>query len=294
MILMWDKLKELSFRFFGKKLEPYISNFESMKTDLQHANIPLSLREYVYVMFFVLLLIFVIELPLIAIISTILMKSVLAAVMFSLIATILIEMGAFFMFYTYPSYTARSRKRNIEAGLSFATTYMATIATSGAPPVTMFRVLARFKEYGEISNEAEKITRDVEAFGMDLVSAIRKTAGRTPSSQLKELLWGLDTVLTTGGDVGNFLHEKSRTFLAEYRRRLEKYSQTLSLLIEVYLTVILVGSIFFVIMSALMSIFGGGDVNLFMSFMQFVIIFIVLPVSSLGFIGFIKMISPSA
>ncbi|MBU3905014.1 MAG: type II secretion system F family protein [Nanoarchaeota archaeon] len=265
-----------------------------MKTDLQHANIPLSLREYVYVMFFALLLIFAIELPLITIISAIIMKSALSAFMFAITATILIEMGAFFMFYTYPSYTARSRKRNIESGLSFATTYMSTIATSGAPPITMFKVLAKFKEYGEISKEAEKITRDVEAFGMDLVSAIRKTASRSPSSELKELLWGLDTVLTTGGDVGAYLHEKSRTFLAEYRRRLEQYSQTLSLLIEVYLTVILVGSIFFVIMSALMSIFGGGDINLFMSFMQFIIIFIVLPVASLGFIALIKTISPTA
>ena len=294
MIIMWEKFKKLSFRFFGKRLEPYVDRFDGMKVDIQHANIPLSVREYVYVMFFVMLLMFVIEMPFIVIISALVMKSALAALMFAFTATLVVEAGTFFMFYTYPSYTAKSRKRNIETSLSFATTYMATIASSGAPPSTMFKVLAKFKEYGEISKEAEKINRDVEAFGMDLVSAIRKTAARTPSSELKELLWGLDTVLTTGGNVGDYLHEKSKTFMSEYKRRLQRYSETLSLLIEVYLTVILVGSIFFVIMSALMSIFGGGESNLFMSFMQFVIIFIILPVVSTGFIVLIRMISPTS
>ena len=292
---MWEKFKEPAFKLFGKVLDPYIPYFESIKTDLQHANIPLSLTEYVYTMFFLLLLIFIIEFPLIVIITTLLLKSALTAFLFSFTMTIIIELGMFFIFYTYPSYTATTRKKNIETSLSFATTYMSTIASSGAPPSTMFKVLSKFKEYGEISKEAEKINRDVEAFGMDLTSAIRKTAGRTPSSELKELLWGMDTILTTGGNMSDFLHEKSKGFMAEYKRRLEQYSQTLSMLIEVYLTVILVGSIFFVIMSALMSIFsGGGDTNLFMSFLQFVIVFIVLPVVSVGFIVMIRMISPSA
>ncbi|MEM7817156.1 MAG: hypothetical protein QXZ20_04545, partial [Candidatus Aenigmatarchaeota archaeon] len=108
------------------------------------------------------------------------------------------------------------------------------------------------------------------------------------------LLWGLDTVLTSGGNVGNFLHEKSRGFISEYRRRLEQYSRTLALLIEVYLTVVLVGSIFFIIMTALMSILGGGGDSTSMLFMQFLVVFIALPFASIGFIGLLKAISPSA
>jgi flagellar protein FlaJ len=157
----------------------------------------------------------------------------------------------------------------------------------------MFKVIANFKEYGEISQEMAKIYRDVEAFGMELVAAIRKTASRTPSEELKELLWGLETILTSGGNVGDYLHEKSRLFIAEYRRKLEKYSRTLSMLIEVYLTVVLIGSIFFIIMTALMSLIGGGS-NLFMMFLQFVVVFIILPLTSVGFIILVKAISPSA
>jgi len=185
------------------------------------------------------------------------------------------------------------RKKDIEGALPFATTYMSTIASSGAPLITMFRVISHFKEYGEFSREAEKIYRDVEVFGMDLVGALRKTASRTPSEELKELLWGLDNVITSGGDVGSYLHEKSRVFIAEYGRRLDQYSKTLSILIEIYLTLILVGSVFFIIITALMSLIGGGGMSEYLSFIQFLVIFIVLPFMSIGFIILVKSIYPS-
>ena len=290
----WKALKDLSFKFFGRSLEPFVGYFESIKYDLLKANIGFSLSEYVYTMFFTLLLIFVIEFPVIVIIIAIILKDAAIAFLFSFTITSVILLLIFFIFYTYPSMASGKRKKSIDSSLPFGTTYMATIASSGAPPIAMFKILSQFKEYGELSKETGKIYRDVEAFGMDLVSAIRKTAARTPSDELKELLWGLDTVITSGGNVGNFLHEKSRSFISEYRRKLEQYSRTLALLIEVYLTVVLVGSIFFIIMTALMSILGGGGEGVSMLFIQFLVIFVALPFASIGFIGLLKAISPSA
>ena len=292
ILMVWDKLKDISFKFFGRSLEPYVKYFEGIKPDLQKANLSISLTEYVYIMVMSILLIFAVEFPLIVIITSLLFGVAPLAFIFSITITIFILLGVFFIFYTYPSYISGARKKRIDIALPFVATYMATVASSGAPPQTMFKVLGRFKEYGEIAKEAEKIDRDVEAFGMDVVSAMRKTASRTPSADFKELLWGLDTVISTGGNIGNYLHGKSRSFMQEHRRRLEQFSQTLSLLIEIYLTIILVGSIFFVIMTALMSIFGGGDMSLLISFLQFIVIFIVLPVVSIGFIFLLKSIAP--
>jgi flagellar protein FlaJ len=290
---IWKTLRDLSFKFFKHSLDPTVSVFESIKPDLLKADIGLTLPEYVYAMFFSLLLFFVIEFPIITIITSIVLKDILLAVLFSFTLNIVTILIVFFIFYTYPSLVAGKRKKDIEAALPFATTYMATIANSGAPPVTMFRVISQFEEYGEVSKEAEKIYRDVEVFGMDLVGAIRKTANRTPSEELKELLWGLDNVLTSGGNLGDFLHEKSRIFISEYRRRLEQYSRTLSLLIEIYLTLILVGSVFFIIITALMSVIGGGGMTNYLSFIQFLVIFIVLPFVSVGFIFLLKSVAPS-
>lgn len=291
---IWKTLRDLSFKFFKHSLDPTVGVFESIKPDLLKADIGLTLPEYVYVMFFSLLLFFVIEFPLVTIITSIVLKDILLAVLFSFTLNIVTILIVFFIFYTYPSLVAGKRKKDIESALPFAATYMATIANSGAPPVTMFKVISQFEEYGEVSKEAEKIYRDVEVFGMDLVGAIRKTANRTPSEELKELLWGLDNVLTSGGNLGDFLHEKSRVFIAEYRRRLEQYSRTLSLLIEIYLTLILVGSVFFIIITALMSVIGGGGMASYLSFIQFLVIFIVLPFVSVGFIFLLKSVAPSS
>jgi len=289
----WKSVTDMSFKFFGRSLEPFVVYFDSIKYDLLRANLGFSLTEYVYSMFFTLLILFIMEFPMIVVIASILLKDAIMAFLFSFTITTVLLLLVFFMFYMYPSMASGNRKKSIDATLPFGTTYMATIASSGAPPIAMFKIMSQFQEYGELSVETTKIYRDVEAFGMDLQGAIRKTAARTPSEELKELLWGLDTVLSSGGNVSNFLHEKSRSFIAEYKRRLEAYSRTLSLLIEMYLTVVLVGSIFFIIMTALMSILGGGGGGMNTLLMQFMVIFVALPFASLGFIGLLKMISPS-
>jgi len=291
---MWKTLKDLSFKFFGRSLEPFVGYFDSIKYDLLKANLELSLTEYVYSMMFTLLMLFVIEFPTIVVITSIILKDAAISFLFSFTITTVILLLVFFIFYTYPSMASGKRRKNIDATLPFGTTYMATIASSRAPPIAMFKILSQFNEYGELSVETGKIYRDVEAFGMELLGSIRKTASRTPSEELKELLWGLDTVLSSGGNVGDFLHEKSRSFIGEYRRSLEKYSKILSLLIEVYLTVVLVGSIFFIIMTTLMSILGGGGGSSSMLFLQFMVLFVALPCASIGFIGLLKAISPSA
>jgi len=291
----WKTLRDLSFKFFKHSLDSSVNLFESIKPDLLKANIDLSLLEYVYVMFFSMLLFFIVEFPLVTIITSIVLKDILLAVLFSFTLNIVIVLIVFFIFYTYPSLIAGKRKKDIDSALPFASTYMAAVANSGAPPITMFGVISQFKEYGEVSKEAEKIYRDVKVFGMDLTGALRKTANRTPSEELKELLWGLDNVLTTGGNLSDFLHEKSRLFIADYGRKLQEYSRTLSVLIEIYLTLVLVGSIFFIIITALMSIIGGGGgMGGYLSFIQFLVIFIVLPFMSLGFIVLLKAVSPSA
>jgi len=102
----------------------------------------------------------------------------------------------------------------------------------------------------------------------------------------------MTNVMTTGSDMPTFLREKSRAFMQEYRRSLDEFSQKLSTIIEIYLTVLIVGSIFFVILSSIMSLFSS-DMSLTLSFAQFVVIFLVMPAVSVGFIMLLKSISPS-
>lgn len=289
---MWITFSKLSFKFFKRSLEPLVSYFENLKPDLQKSGIPLSLSEYVYAMIFISLLIFIFEFPLLAFISALFIPLLLAFI-FSFTITIFMCLLIFFVFYSYPSLIVRRKRKEIDSSLPFATTYLATIASSGAPPTILFKILSQFEEYGEISKEARKIYRDIEFFGVDLLQAMRKAAARTPSALFKELLWGMTSVISTGSNLSTYLRGKSNGFMQEHRRRLEEFSRTLSLLIEIYLTLIIVGSIFFVIMTAIMSVFSAGATNIFLSFLQFIIIFLVLPFVSVGFIFLLKSLSPN-
>jgi hypothetical protein len=57
---------------------------------------------------------------------------------------------------------------------------------------------------------------------------------------------------------------------------------------------ILVGSVFFVIITALMGILGGGgSMGGYISLIQFLVIFIVMPFVSMGFIVLLRTISPT-
>ncbi len=190
----------------------------------------------------------------------------------------------------YPSVEMQARRDNIDHNLPFATTYLSTVAGSGTPPSAMFRLLGRFDEYGEVSKEAEKIANDVFTFGADLDVALSRAAERTPSERFKDLLWGMNSIITTGGDLKGFLEEKAEQFMNQYRRELDNFTETLSLMVEMYITIVIVGSVFLMIISTIMSALGTGQVVILS--IQMATVFILLPLASVMFIVIIKTVSP--
>ncbi len=279
----------LSRRLFGSianSLEPY---FEDLKMDLQKANMNYTLEEYLSKAIFTIFLAFIAESALLSFILSYFIEPFMAIIS-SIILCMGISAGLFFMFYSYPATISSSRRNKIKKILPFSTSYMATIASSNLPPISIFRTLAKFKDYGEISNEAANIVRDVDVFGMSVNNAIKKQAKRTPSKEFAELLWGINNVATSGADMAMYLKQKSNEMMNEYKRRIEKYSQDLSLYVEIYLTLIITGSIFFVVLSSVISAISGGlEVITIQSF----IVFILLPLISIGFLVLVKSISPT-
>jgi len=195
----------------------------------------------------------------------------------------------FFLFYSYPTTAAKNRNTKIKKMLPFSVSYMATVASSNVPPLIMFKILSAFKEYGELAKEAESIVRDVEMFGMTTLAAIKKQAKITPSKDMRDLLFGVNTMIMTGGDLRIFLKEKSEELMNDYRRRIRKYSQDISLYVEMYLTLIITGSIFFIVLSSIISTISAGLGTIMV---QTFVVFILLPLLSIAFIVLIKSTNP--
>jgi flagellar protein FlaJ len=166
---------------------------------------------------------------------------------------------------------------------------MTASASSDAPPIEIFRSISKLDEYPELKEQALNIIRDVEGLGLDLSSALRRESKRTPSRQFKELLIGIDSTLRSGADLPIFLGNRANNLFNSYQRRIKDYSNLLSMIVEIYITVVIVGSIFFTIMATVMSMMGGtADILM----MQFFISFVIMPMISVALAYYIKIASP--
>jgi len=215
----------------------------------------------------------------------------LIAFLFAPLIAIGIGFGAGALTYFYPAITADERKKRIENALAFGTLYLAALARAGFPLPQMFKLMSGFKEYGELSKEASKITNDIDALGLDAPEALTRAIHRSPSPSWSELLVGLKTTITVGGDMAKYLDEKANGFVDNYRRRLSEFSEFLSMLIEIYITLVVVGVIFFIVITSVMSSIGAVPVP-FLKMVNMLIVVIGIPVLTAAFILIAKGASP--
>lgn len=287
---MNDSIKNLSYNIFSDTANKIKDNFADIKRDLQNANMNYTLVEYLSVVILVITITFFSETLILTFIFSILGIGILGSLILALLLSFSITGGLLFMFYSYPATVAKNRGSLIERSLPFAVSYMSVVAAGDVQPTAIFETLSDFEEYGEITKAAKKISHNVRIFGMTLSSAIRRQAERVPSRRFKEILWGIENVISTGGDLVFFLTNRSQELMNDYRRSIRKYSQDLSLFVEIYLTLIIAGSVFFIVLSTIIASMSGG---LGMTNIQGLVTLILLPGISIAFILMIKAISPT-
>ncbi len=189
----------------------------------------------------------------------------------------------------YPQFIIKDKVKNIEKTLPFSTLFMSTVSGSKVPLHKVFETFSKYTDYGEITKEVNAINYDVEVMGIDINTALERAVERTPSKKFADLLWGILSTNRTGGDLTLYFSEKSKSAMNDYKRSLTKFSNQLTVFVEIYLTAIVLGAIFFTILTSIMAGFAGGmDIVV----LQFFTIFIFLPLLSALFIVFLKMMDP--
>ncbi|QGA80252.1 type II secretion system F family protein [Candidatus Nanohalobium constans] len=287
---MLEDYSDFCYEAVGSIALKYIDNFEGLRRQLSKANIEITLPEYVSMMFFTSAAVAVGSLLFFGLIFTLSMG--LPGLVFAFVLTMILGSFSAAAFYLYPGIMMKSRASKIRDTLPFATMYLSTLAGTGTSLPEIFKNLAEVDEYGEVSKEAEKISRDIETFGMDAGEAMERAANRTPSEDFKELVWGINHVITTGGSLKQFLQQRSERLMEDYRRRVEEFSEQLSLLVEMYITVIIVGSIIFTSMTAVISSFSSSISPSLLVNIQVVAVFFGIPMISAMFIILVDGMSP--
>lgn len=294
---------KMAHKRFGFLVDMRLKSFEELHGPLRKGDIPLNLGAYVSAMILttaivgiISLLVSIIIVPLFLgdFINDLISPGRVVDFTFDLtliiIISILTAITTFMTFWVYPSFKASERSRKINLALTNAVNTMATIAGTGVPPAVIFWSLVEFRRYGEVSRESEKILNDVENFGLDLVQALQRAANRSPSPLFSELLWKMIATIRTGGNLKEYLYLEGNRLMEVERMKTEAAIETIGLIAEAYVTALVVGPVFIIIMTTIMGIMGTpmSQVNLINN----IVVYFGLPIGYALFIIAIDQVAP--
>jgi flagellar protein FlaJ len=269
------------------KLVPYL---EHLNSEFDKAGIDISLPEYISMMIVSSTLTFLFSFILLG--PLFMLSQGIMGLIPTISVSIIFSTMSVLSLYFYPNIKKASRASKMKDTLPFATMYLTTMAGTGTPLPEIFKNLGETEEYGEVSKEAQKIYRDINTFGMNASKALRESAARSPNEDYEDLMRGMTHTLNTGGSLRTFLDMRSEELMEKYKRRVQEFSENLSLLVEMYITLIVVGSIIFISMSAIMSTLSQDISPSQIVLIQLITIFGGLPLISFMFILLVDGLEP--
>ncbi len=288
------KPQVFAYQVIGERRIGFLPLFKDLDVNLRKSGIKVNFKAYVSTVVLTAILLSVSVLILVPVLLNFifglsLFPSLLFGVGTSMLAGALTVIG----FYFYPIYRADNLKRELEDGLPFTAGYMSILAGAGVLPDVMFRSLAQADPLLAVSNEARNIVRDVELFGFDVISALEAASKRTPSEEFKGLLEGFIATIHSGGSLVKYLRDRSRQYMKLKRIALRRFSDTLTVLAEFYVTLMVAGSLIFLVMLSVLAMLGGGGFGLLdFRLLLYLLTYIGLPIGSVVFLTILDIISP--
>jgi len=206
----------------------------------------------------------------------------------TLLTLMVVSGSTYLLFLMYPPIMAGERKRKIDASLPHAINYITAMSTAGITPAEIFRLLGESPVYGESAAEARYIAREIDVFGRDLIDALRVVSTITPSDRLKEFLQGAMGAISSGSNLTEYFKLKANQYAIENRQQQKAFLDTLGLISESYVTALVAGTLFLVILQSVMSMLSGGGDPIFL----YVIIYLIMPFGSAMFLVMIDSMTP--
>jgi flagellar protein FlaJ len=186
-------------------------------------------------------------------------------------------MGAIFgILHMLPSMSVKNRESRLLEEIPHFIGYMSTLATSGLSLEEILKAVAKEETGEEIVKDARFISRNIEILGMDLVTAIKDLIHRTPSGPYSELLEGAIITSQSGGNLKEYFNATAIVQLEEKKRLLQKTTESLGSVAEIYTILLIVFPLLAVIMLSIMGIMspslGGFDLVTLINLLTFAVI----------------------
>lgn len=180
------------------------------------------------------------------------------------------------------------RGREIDENLPHGLSYLLALANAGLPPRELWRSLAEARIFGGLAVEAERITRDLDLFGHDIVKALRLAQERTPSKRFHEFLQGAISAFQSGVELTEYLRSKGAQYQHEEEERQLKNMDTMGVMAETFLVMVVAAPLFMIILLTVMAINQGQSVIVW----GFALSLVFIPLSQIIIGALVKSLNP--
>jgi len=279
--------QDFSWKIMGGYASSKVDDNQALEESLLKAHIKIRAEEYLAYVVMSTVIMAIIGIGIGVGVGVIMMGlmgvSMIMRIMIALLAIALLPMMTYFILLGSPASKAKRRGRDIDKRLAAAMSFISAMASADVNIDVIFKEMSRQKVYGEIAAEAAWITRDTELLGSDILSAIRAAARRSPSAKFQDFLQGVITTSTSGGQLKPYFLLKAEEYQKENKLAMKAQMETLGMLAESFVTVVVAFPLFLVLIMAIMAIVGGGD-PAFMIMMLYLVVLMMIPISQFGFI----------
>ena len=269
-------------RLFSKTFEQFDISETSKNRLLEKADISMVYKEY-YSMVVMNIIIGFIS----SFISTLILYLLIANNITSLLILIvssIVPIGIGLYYLGMPTSKAKSRGKNIDRYLPYATNFINTMSVAGISPAEIFEALSTIELYGEVQKEAKKITTELNMMGIDTITALKNAIVISPSTKFKEFIQGMLGVIQSGSELGPYFDRCVEKYMADDLIERKRNLEALAIMAESFVVTVIAFPLFLVIIISIMGMTSGGISFDFL----FILAFLILPMSYGGFYVMMK------
>jgi len=285
-------LWSISYNLLGGIVKKWIKYFTDLGESLLKARIKRSLEVYVSFLTLMSITAFIVSFSGGFIYTYYILRYPISlSLLITLGIAVLSSAAMFASIYMYPSLKAGAFASRIDEDLPYAIAHMNVMASAGATPEDIFRSVASIP--GDAVGEFMKdIVRDIDLLGLDLVTAIRRARDRAPSKTLESFLGEMEAIITSGGDLPDFLSSYGREILSTKAIEAKEFSETLGTLAEVFIIMMVVFPLLMIVMLSIMSLVGGTIMGMSLSMLMWLITYIMVPILGIIFLIMLDQVIP--
>jgi archaeal flagellar protein FlaJ len=172
-----------------------------------------------------------------------------------------------------------NRKDQLDRELPFTLSELSVLASTGTSPIRLVRRMAQRDHDPAMTGEFRRIVYKTDVQGKDLITALAETAKESPSLSVRESFWDLANMIHQGGNLDEYLRNKSDDVLKLRRLVQKEFIERLTTFLDMYVSLVLVGVLMIAVGAFLLNALGSEAVGLDANELLLILTFGIVPMS---------------